>query len=167
MATNLQFIKSQSIEGSVSSISVTDVFSSSYDVYTITANITCSGGDGNGSLQFIDASGNVETGSNYDWAMLIMRNDSGFYDYKDTGQTTMTALFNGTETGSANTIYVYNPFNSSAYTFTQSQTVGESGSNLRGYKGIGIHELAESMTGFKLTFDVNATDGKISVYGVK
>ena len=164
---SLEFIKSQSITSSVANISITDVFSANYDVYKIVADITSSGGDSDGSLQFIDTSDNVETGSNYDWGMLIMKSETSFFDYKNTGQTTMTALFHGTEQGSGNTIYVYNPFDSSSYTFVTGQATGESGSNLRGYKNIGVLKLAESMSGFKLTFDVNATGGNINVYGVK
>tara|TARA_R100000149_G_C5868571_1_gene132880 strand:- start:566 stop:1069 length:504 start_codon:yes stop_codon:yes gene_type:complete len=167
MATNLQFIKSQSITSSVANISITDVFSTGYNVYKIVADITSSGGDSDGSLQFIDTSDNVETGSNYDWAMSIMKGETSFFNYKNTGQTTMTALFHGTEQGSGNTIYVFNPFDSSSYTFVTGQATGESGSNLRGYKNIGVLKLAESMSGFKLTFDVNATSGNISVYGVR
>jgi len=164
---NLEFIKSEAITSSVANVSITNVFSANYDVYKIVADITSSSGDSDGSLQFIDASDNVETGSNYDWAMLIMKSETSFFEYKNTGQTNMTALFHGTEQGSANTIYVYNPFSSSSYTFVQGQASGESGTNLRGYKNIGVLKLAESMSGFKLTFDVNATSGNINVFGVK
>jgi len=166
MATNLQFIKSQSITSSVANISITDVFSANYNVYKIVADITSSSGDSDGSLQFIDASDNVETGSNYDWAMLIMKSETSFFEYKNTGQTNMTALFHGTEQGSSNTIYAFNPFNSSAYSFVLGQTSGKSGSNLRTYKNIGVLKQTASMTGFKLTFDVNATSGSVRTYGL-
>ena len=165
--SNLRLINETTISSSISSITITDLFTDDFDIYKIVGDITSSGGDSDGSLQFINSSGSVVSASNYDWAMLIMKGETSFFDYKNTGQTTMTALFHGTEQGSGNTIYVYNPFDSSSYTFVTGQATGESGSNLRGYKNIGVLEQTASMTGFKLTFDVNATSGSVKTYGLR
>ena len=163
--SNLRLINETTVSSSVSTVSVTDIFSADFDIYKIVGNFTCSGGS-DASLQFINSSGSVISASSYDWAMLIMKGETSFVEYKNTGQTNMTALFHGTEQGSSNTIYAFNPFNSSAYSFVLGQTSGKSGSNLRTYKNIGVLKQTASMTGFKLTFDVNATSGSVRTYGL-
>ena len=165
--SQLRLINQTEITSSVASVSVTDIFTSDYDIYKISADITSSGGDSDGSLQFLNPSGSAITSSNYAWAMLIMKSNTSFVDYKNTGTTQLDALFHGTPQGSGNIVYIFNPYSSSRFTFAIAKTIGQSSSNLRAYGGTGVLKLTDSISGFKLSFDVNATSGKIKTYGLR
>jgi hypothetical protein len=64
-------------------------------------------------------------------------------------------------------MYVFNPFNSSSYTFFQSQSVGYYSSGLIGYKMIGVHTVAEQILGLEFFPTSGTFDLTINVYGVK
>ena len=117
------------------------------------------------NIQFIDSSGNVETGADYESAQLCMKAGASFTEEIYTGQTSLIYSMQTDDYGSANQMNVYNPFDS-GYTYITSQTANMS--YLRGYKRIGVHKLAESMAGLKFTFLSNAQAGStVSVFGVK
>ena len=169
MATNLQFIKSASgID--VASLSVTNCFSANYDVYQITVRQDTASGNGV-KTQLIDSGGSVVTSSDYDYALYSMRSGTSFSDADRTTSTdSMRLLYQGTNDSGA-TMYIYNPFSSSSYTFGQSQQslyYGGAGIQLMGIKAISVLKLTTSCTGIKFTpISPNFTDINVSVYGVK
>ena len=166
---NLEFIKSAS-GTSVTTLDVTDCFSASYDVYKIlitdfdlpTATYI--------NFRLINSSGSVVTASNYDRAALQMNSDSAFGEGRSTNITYLNYLADvGTgvaDTGGV-TSYIFNPYSSSSYTFSISQSSSVR-TNHRGMKNIGVLKQAASMTGFQIlnagnyTFDSLA----VSVYGL-
>ena len=81
---------------------------------------------------------------------------------------TCSALFSSVtpRTFFISSLYLAAFCSSSSFTFTTVEKGVSFSSGLRAYKMVGVHKLAESMSGFKLTFDENATSGRISVYGV-
>jgi len=170
MATNLQFIKSAS-GTSVSSLSVTDCFSADYDVYEVTATFDKSTGASNwSSLRFIDSGGSVISAAEYDYASLTLLSYAAYPEEKGTSQTGIsrvnflhTNLFGG---GTKFTIY--NPFDSSSYTFTNFQNASTE-TLLIGGKVIGVHKSAEQITGLNIVGDSAYTFNNITVnvYGVK
>ena len=168
---NLEFIKSAS-GTSTTSISVTDCFTSDYDVYAITIN-NLSGSSGSPSqvsLRFIDNTDTPITNAQYDTAVLNMRSDSAFVEYKNTNQT--NSQFFGyadfpPESGQS-ILYVFNPTNTSAYTFFIVQNSSAVSAVMYGYKGIGVLTETTEVTGIQfLAHAFNFDSGKISVYGVK
>ena len=172
MSTNLHFIKSASATGTTS-ISVTDCFTSNYDVYAITLNgfTNSSGNPSQLSLRFIDSSDSIISTSNYDTAVLNLRSDSSSVEYNNTNQT--RSQFFGQvdfppESTSAKMI-IYNPTSTSSYTFFAVQTSSAVSAVLYGFKGIGVLTETTEVTGIQFlghtthTFD----EGKVSVYGVK
>jgi len=174
MATNLQFIHEENIYDSTSSTSVDNVFTASYDVYMITCNnFSTVGTDGTFlGVRFIDNSGSVVTGAEYDWADLELRSDAGFSDDNDEGATFMRlqGAFDQKPESTGAVIYVYNPSDSGSYTFITTQSSGSTGGNGRGGKGIGVHKTAETVRGFAIIETVGSRpydSGEIRVYGVK
>ena len=172
MAGNLEFIKSAS-GTSVSSLSVTDCFSAKYDVYKIVLtefDVATAGADG--VLRFLDSGGSVISASEYDYAYLDMPAHTSFSDNNATGQTAIYTFTkdsrNDYETGGF-ILYVYNPYDSSSYTFTQHQdTFFNNGNGGQGHKGIGVHKSAEQITGINMLCSAGNIDNiKLSVYGVK
>ena len=176
MAGNLEFIKSAT-GSDVNTLSITNCFSDKYDVYKIVGhNAEYRPTDTNVidlRIQFIDSGGSVVSGSEYDTARLTMKAEASFDNDRQTGTTYMygTMLFgNYDNAGMVN--YIFNPYDSSSYTFMLGQGAGgydTANNRFRGSKQIGVHKSAEQITGIhflsssgSLNFDVT-----ISVYGVK
>ena len=168
MAANLQFIKSESASG-VTSLSITDCFTDAYDVYMIQINTADLNNNTHLYMRLLDSSNAEISGAEYDNADLQLFSNSSFNEHRNTGDTEFQYMvsYGGTE-GVGLTIYVYNPYNSSSYTFIQWQSVGY-GSQMVGYKGIGVHDVAEQCKGVLFTEKVSNSlnNIKANVYGVK
>ena len=176
MATNLEFIKSVTIS-SATNLDVTNVFSDKYDVYKVVLSQAyldstgSVGGKRQQDLRFFDSGGTIISASEYDYAELDIRSEASFVEVRNTGQTlieTLIQIDNSPKSGGG-IFYIYNPYDSSSYTFITFQSAGQTDTpNLRGYKGIAVHKSAEQLSGFRL-FNASAVNwnGQVSVYGVK
>ena len=165
---NLEFIKSAS-GSSVSSLSVTDCFSDTYDVYKIA--VRQDTGAGNSvKTQLIDSGGSTITTSDYAYAQYQMRSNTSFSDADRTTSTDSMRLFLQGTDDSGTTMYIFNPFSSSSYTFglaQQSVYYGGAGIPLMGIKSIGVLKLTTSCTGIIFTpISGTFTDIDVSVYGL-
>lgn len=169
MAGSLELIKSAS-GTSVSSLSITDCFSADYDVYQITVRQDTAAGN-SVKTQLIDSGGSPITTSNYSYAQYQMRSNTAFFDLDRSTSTDSMRLFLQGTNDSGTTMYIFNPFSSSSYTFGQAQQsvyYGGAGIPLIGIKSIGVLKLTTSCTGIKFTpITPNFTDIEVSVYGVK
>ena len=158
-------------------LNVTNVFTSKYDVYKIVISglnqDTNVANEING-IRLIDSGGSVISDSEYDYAVLGMNSGSSFDETRSTsaGNIFMGQRADRVGDGSNNTVfYVFNPFDSSSYTFTLSQSASaDSAFGLIGAKGIGVHKSAEQITGFQI-YDSDVarpfeSGSKISVYGL-
>lgn len=171
MASNLEFITSSS-GSNVSSHSIENCFSAKYDIYKVVID-TIEFASADLKFRFLNASG-VVSSSNYDSAVLLQRaygvaalnqtNDGaefrsiGFYD-QSSGV--------GTGKGGATVINIYNPFNSSSYTFANWQNAGVSSIGTPARKGVGVLTVSESHTGINFTASATILGVKASIYGVK
>ena len=167
MATNLEFIKSETAT-SVTSIDVTNCFSSKYDVYAITYTMLDNSVGTAMDLRLID-SGGVDSDSNYDFARLLMYAHTSFSEQGRTNQTFMRGMGEATEQGNGNWFYIFNPFSTSEYTFGLGQSVGIAGTDMLGFKWVGVKRETTQYTGFQLFTSTPTTLSNIdvSVYGVK
>jgi len=169
MATNLEFIKSVS-GTSVSSLSVTDCFSADYDVYQITVTESDTSATGWQKINFID-SGGIDTTANYDYANLQLLTYAAFGEDRYTNQTNFPNVWYQDESSTdfgGFTCYIFNPFDSSSYTFFQSQSMGIIFINAVGAKNIGVHKVAKQITGIAFTPPSGTYDSlTVNVYGVK
>ena len=176
MATNLEFIKSVDVTSGVVTVDVDNVFSDSYDVYYVqfvgvfhNTNVS----NGIEGIRFLDSSGTVISQSEYDYANLVMPSATAFQEQPNTARG---FIFFGLYTdqlsdGQANaSMYIYNPYDSSSYTFIQSQSAGKNSSDFYGNKTIGVHKSAETIRGLQL-YESNSArtfgGGQINVFGVK
>ena len=178
MSTNLEFINKTTITEGVTTVNVDNVFSTNYDVYYcqilgLFHDLDVS--NGIEGIRFIDSSGSVITASEYAYAVLILKASASS---TDTTRSTSANYLNMniftdqlSDSGGANLgFYVFNPYDSSTYTFTKSQEAGQNSADFYGHKAIGCHKSAETIRGFQL-YESNAArtfgGGKINVYGVK
>ena len=169
MATNLEFIKSAS-GTSVSSLSVTDCFSDKYDVYYVSMTKLDKSTEEWTNIRVVNASG-VASGSNYDNARLQLSSYTTFGEHRVTGQTSWTNIAfqsTGTAEGVGFGMYIFNPSDSSSYTFMTHQASSYySSQGMVGTKGIGVHKVAEAITGVNILSSNNFDNITINVYGVK
>ena len=169
---NLEFIKSVS-GTSVSSLSVTDCFSAKYDVYQVLiAKLDSNSSAAYGYLRFIDSGGSVISDLEYDYAQLDLTSYSTpFAQNKNTAQTLgLLGYVGGTGTADMGGFLttVYNPNDSSSYTFYNGQSSMKGASGLAGSKYIGVHKVAEQITGINILPSTGSWDSiTVNVYGVK
>jgi len=169
MAGNLEFIKSAS-GTSVSSLSVTDCFSADYDVYKITFDIdsTTSSIVANFGLRLIDSGGSVISANEYDRANFNLNSNSAFGEFRSTNTDKFHShsqlSLSGNSAGGIS--YLFNPYDSSSYTFHKAQTFFDNNGNLVGKKIIGVHKVAEQITGINYFTDNGTFILTINVYGL-
>jgi len=171
MAGNLEFIKSDS-GTSVSSLSVTDCFSANYDVYQVVIAKLDSTSNAYGYLRFIDSGGSVISDLEYDYAQMDLTSYSTPYaQNKATAQNKgLLGYVGGTGTADMGGFLttVYNPNDSSSYTFYSGQSSMKGASGLAGSKYIGVHKSSEQITGINILPSVGSWDNiTVNVYGVK
>ena len=176
MAGSLELVKTVTGTSSAA-VDVTDCFSADYDVYKVTIyNKDASSGAFNQNLRLLDSGGTAITDTEYDVAILLLNSASSFTESRATSDNRFYQFlgYNLTVGGGNSqgaTAYIHNPYDSSSYTFVKSQS-GNNGGNLVGMKYIGVHKVAEQITGIQLKsegFSGTTTfeSGTTSIYGVK
>jgi len=162
MATNLDFIKRESAD-SVSSFTITDIFSADYDVYQVY--VTGNGSQGTSSLsaEFLDSGGSDIATGNYVYAILRMKPDAAFDDIYGTGGNSFEFTYtSATDYDFSSVITVYNPFSSSTYTYCSTQ-----GNSYYANKGLIVAKSSTSAVSMKFWANQNFTPINVSVFGVK
>ena len=166
MAGSLEFIKSAS-GSTVSSLSVTDCFSADYDIYQVTITTLQTSTAANIDVRFIDTGGVVST-STYDEAIQILPSNTGFSEIRSTGVTSIGGVSygGGDVYGASINMMVFNPNDSSSYTFLTDQSNAWTGV-LQAYKGIGVEKTAQTITGINFFPSSGTITMEIEVYGFK
>ena len=169
-----RFISETTIKSGVSVNNVTDCFSSDYDIYqVIVSNVLATGND-RLDIRFINSSDSVVTGD-YDNATLEFKVDGAFGEQRYTALDYMKNIsYASADNFGGFSMYVFNPYDSTSYTFTNSSGyggfVGDSGGteNINN-KGIGILKEQSVITGISLMHSgtTSGTTGKIKVYGLR
>lgn len=158
---------------SVSTLNVTDVFTADFDIYKITINKLDVTAQNYLDARLINSSGSVVTSSNYDYAGLEQNSHAAFAEKKNTGQTLWANLSyqnTGADDGVGLTMYVFNPYNSSSYTFflSQSFAVHSSSDYGLGYKTIGVNKLTQQMSGIQFLPRSGSFDNiTVRTYGLR
>tara|TARA_B100000902_G_scaffold387014_1_gene430470 strand:- start:14039 stop:14572 length:534 start_codon:yes stop_codon:yes gene_type:complete len=177
MATNLQFINKTEITSGSQNVNVDNVFSDQYKVYVVQLIGVVMSTDVSNDIEgirFIDNSGSVVTGNEYAYASLAMYAGGSFGEVQSTsdGKIRLFSITDQVSQGqTGGTLYIFNPNDSSSYTFLTTQGYGfNSSDNLGGNKGIGVHKSAETIRGFQFHESNTARKfggGTIVTYGVK
>jgi hypothetical protein len=168
MATNLEFIKSASASGGVSTLDITDCFSDKYNTYELFIPKVDTGSNFYPSFRLLKASdGSADTTANYDSGGLLF-STSGTSEIRYVNATSIVNSHGLSSVNDANNfgkITIYNPFDSSSYTSIHSQA-NHVYSTLSASRTIAVHTVAQSNSGIQLLF-ANMTEVIASIYGVK
>ena len=171
MATNLEFITQLSASGGVSYLDTPNLFSADYDVYYFTISKFDVSADEVFELKLLDSSNSVIE-SNYYWASLQLKSNTTFNEAKNTNRPKIdfiAELDGDSEKNTGISGYIFNPYDSSSYTFGTAQASGMDSGNLFGAKGIWTHQNAEQINGLRLAPQAPVTINNLVVnfYGVK
>ena len=152
----LVLIKTQTIGTTVSSVTVTDAFSSTYDNYLIKISGSSAPVSGSG----LQITFNNSTGSTYYWAgNFVAYNGSNTFGGNN-NQTSSVIGLTGVNSSTSCEIKVMRPFTTSFTTynteFSTSQYAGQYG---------GFDNNAVSHTGFSIVSGSALTGGNIRIYG--
>jgi hypothetical protein len=175
MAGSLELIRQQNMNTSTSDISITSLFSGTYSTYFISTSGVQSSGYSRFTMRLLDSSGNAITATEYDVAMLLLNSASGFTETRGVNDNRFFQflgynLTDGSAPSQGASGYIFNPYESSSYTSVQSQS-SNNGGNLVGMKYIGVHKVAEQITGIQLKsegFSGTTTfeSGTTNIYGL-
>ena len=175
---SLELIAQQSADNSAQTLDFTDCFTDRFDVYKIQfKNYAPTNDENTLRLRLKNASGEISGASAYQFAIQYGNAGGSFGENKDTTSDYMQIMGGiGTSTGenASGYIYIYNPTNSSKYTFASNQsTFLDQNGNYTMFFGGSVYTTAESVTGciFRnisaggTLGNINTCD--ISIYGVK
>ena len=116
--SNLRLINETTVGSSVSTVNVTDVFSSDFEIYKIVVpQMTTTGvASTDVAMRFINSSGSVISDSDYDYANLGLLAYNPFAEERDTNGTYIQKFGQADQEpeGASIVSYVFNPFSSSS-----------------------------------------------------
>ena len=172
--SNLRFLNETTVGSSVSTVDVTDVFTSDFDLYKIVVPQMVTNGTASTdvAIRFINSSGSVVTSSEYDFANLAVRFYTTFGEEKGTNGTYIQKLGQADQEpeGTSFVCYVFYPSDSTSYTFVAWEDSYSFGSGQGGGSGIAVLTQFSNITGFRLTA-VSSTrpfdSSKIRTYGIR
>ena len=171
-----KLIKTLSADNSSQILSFDNIFGSIYNVYLIQWKDFAPANDEN-MLYFRLKNSSGEITSGYEYAVQEGNAGGTFSEGKSTSATYLRIMGGGGSSTGENAsgyIYVYNPNDSSKYTFTTNQTTYvDQNANASMLFGGGVHPTAETITGFLFRSissggtlgNINTVD--VSIYGVK
>lgn len=156
---------------SVASISVTDVFTSDFDIYKVIINNLDIATANYMRVRLINSSGSIISASNYDYAFLSMLANTTFAEGRSTNNVYFSvneSQGSGTADGTGLIFYLFNPFSSSSYSFLLTQSSTFDGTNNRNTKGIGVLKQTASMTGMNIFANTGNIDNiTVKTYGLR
>tara|TARA_R100000808_G_scaffold5062_2_gene15678 strand:+ start:9909 stop:10442 length:534 start_codon:yes stop_codon:yes gene_type:complete len=173
--SNLRLLNETTVSSGVATVNITDVFSSDFDIYKIVSTAHIHNADKDIYMRYINSSGSIISAGNYDTASLVMRTHSTNSDNLPSSRNNIDygGYFNLTmgNNGGGAVEYVFNPTNTSSYTFGINQSLGMYGST-GGYgtKTIRVLKQTASITGIHL-YNGESSDnfggGTVKIYGLR
>jgi len=168
--SNLRLVDETTVTSGVSAFNMTNIFSADYDIYQVVISDVVST-NGYWYLRPINSGGSVVATSTMDNARLLQKATTTFGE--DNGTTT-TSLWHvqsiAYSSGTNCVLYIFNPFDSSSYTFMTGVQVGWFSPNgSREQQDIGVYKTLESVTGLNISQQSSGTftAGKVRTYGLR
>ncbi len=170
--SSLRLISDTDLVDGVTTFSATDVFTDDFDIYKITINNLShnSGSPAQISFRFIDSAGSVLATSEYDSASLQLRSSNTGIENSSKNDTDSVIMGYADLSPEASgfVIYVFNPTNTSSYTFFICQSSVAVSAVLHTFKGLGVLTETIGVSGFQIIASSNTLDsGNMKVYGLR
>ena len=168
--SNLRLINETEITSGVNTLSVTDVFTDDFDIYKIVLSDVSTGANSILQYRFVNSAGSVINSSSYDRANLNLRDNASFAEYRNTSTSAGFGFesVGASGEGYSSVVYVFNPTNTSSYTFGLYQAMGITSALVRGNKGIGVLKQTNNIAGINIYLNTSTfTSGFIRTYGLR
>jgi hypothetical protein len=149
----------------VTSISLNNVFSSTYDSYKILFRTTNAGANAVSPRLRLRASGSDNSASQYSFAVPLVSNAGNFTSYTGTNLTYFDLGNASVNLSGYNEISISKPNVSSSWTSMNWTTFSHSSSNFFGGGGGGFHSVNYAATGFTIFASTSNITGTVQVYG--
>ncbi len=169
---SLELITTQTVTSMTSAIDFTNVFTDEYDVYFLeTKKVQSSINGYTTGIQFYE-SGVLESAGVYQYALQGGRTNGTFGEGRSTTESWIhIGADTNTDSGNSSNsyTYIYNPTNSSKYTFLTMQATGQYDAVANFRFGGGVLPQASTVDGFRLrsTYTTGQITGEFFLYGVK
>lgn len=171
MATgNLEFVD-KSTSTSVSAHQVNGVFTTDYDIYQVNISKIDKSNNAYDQIRFVDETNTVISTTNYEDAQYRMFASGTRTESKSVNATSISELsYSGSpdSNGIGVTFYVFNPTNTSTYTFLNNEATGYYSGGLLGIQGTGVLKTTDDIRGIYI-FPTSGTYESITtvIYGIK
>tara|TARA_R100000742_G_C4266002_1_gene84081 strand:- start:531 stop:1043 length:513 start_codon:yes stop_codon:yes gene_type:complete len=169
MATNLIFLQEFETDGQVSNFDLQNMFDKGFNIYEIYLRILSSSADGYIGVQFYDSSNTLIDGNEYDLGALDFKSNTSFdrsWTYVNTNQIAPIITGGNSSYGGGALTRIYNADDSASYTFVTNQSSQSNPSNFRGTRTIGVHRVAEKISGVRFKLQSQTNQMVASVFGV-
>jgi hypothetical protein len=149
----------------VSSQSINDVFSATYDNYQIVINLSLSSATYAGIRMRV--SGTDNSSSNYIFAGPSLTSGNSFENLWSNGTvTSFNEMVRISVNNSAGTFVISDPFNTKATTIVGQSVWNRSATLINSMTYTGVTTVTTSYTGFTLLPQTGTMTGSVSVYGI-
>ena len=173
--SNLRYISTTEITSAVNTLNITDVFTDDFDIYVIEGiDIAMTNGGGDYLFGRVINSSGSELTSNYDYATGYIPSSSSTLTAETGSSKTEWESLNfigaGTEDIGNITMYIFNPTNTSSFTFYSLQASSFRTPSTINYmwRSVGAHESTASITGIQFSAKTgNMDSGKFKIYGLR
>jgi hypothetical protein len=169
---SLELLTSSTVSTMSSAIDFTNVFDDGYDVYFLkTKNVRSDTSGYTVGIQFYE-SGVLESAGVYQYGHQSGRANGTFGEGRSTTESWMhigADTDNTTENSSNSYCYIFNPTNSSKFTYITMHATGEFGTTGSMRFGGGVLPQASTVDGFRLrsTYTTGQISGEFLLFGVK
>lgn len=168
----LRFI-SETTATSTSSLSVTDVFTSDFSVYKVEL-IRPDLNTGTGTyvdFRFVTSDG-IVVSTDYGYGIEVMNSNAGFGSDKNANESFMRGFrysSNSSADGGGMVLWIFEPTNTSTYTFARVQAGSYSTAESKNVstKGIGVLQTTDSIGGINFFHTNNFDSIHVKVYGLR
>jgi len=173
-----QLIATQSAGNSAQTLDFSNCFTAEYEIYKIHwKNYVPTNDENTLRLRLKNSSGEITGGSAYSFAIQYLNSGGGEGENRSTGTDYLQIMGgggSGTGENAEGDIYIYQPFDSSYYTYyTMNTTFVDQNATYNQFFGGGMYETADSVTGCVFRNissggtlgNINTCD--ISIYGMK
>lgn len=174
MPGKLELVKKVTVSGTSTTVDITDVFSTKYINYMVTASDVLQAASSSASslhVRLINSSGGVEsTSGDYHSGFYQMRDDSAFYQGFSTTDTYMNIMLgqiDDDDKGNGAVMHVYSPFASDTWTWAWTESSCVVGTQFRSVAGSSMYIQEKSITGLQVYLSSDGiTQGTFCVYGI-
>ena len=166
--SNLRLINETELS-SATIFDITDVFTTDFDIYQLTLNNMNTSADAGVYIQFLNTSGSL-VNTNIDYATLEMYSNTTFGSTRATNTSLVKFATCGGATAESMSaeLWIFNPMNSSSYTFGLSQSNAFE-NNMESHKTIFVQKQTQQIAGLRFIAQSSATmSGAIArVFGLR